>query len=442
MAVFFTQPVWGATYDLPGARVVTAQYLDQAKALLGSGKAEEAWRMLSNLVREEPDNVEVNVLLSQAAFATGRDNQALTAMERLVEIYPENAGLRLSLARAYARAGDEAAFAAEMAEARRLKPDISEDDEASLEKLASSSAHRYDRFKSAGRLALGLLWDSNATTGLDSLEVDVGGYTFRLNDNAKKRPSTGEYATGQLNWGLQLGDETPWSLTGDFAFYGKTFNTDLPANQQFTWAHAALGLRHVSERHMFEVRGHLENASYDPFESITSRGGDATFVYALLPSLQLIAHGSLDSRLYMQVDGKDGLYWSAGGYARYMFGANRHTATAGIKAIGAMAEKEWYSYDGFETSLRFDIEIMPRLNFSPFFAWRQSVYHEAATRLSKYLGEDNRWDNLLMAGCGFTYHWTENVATEVGWQYLNNNSNSAFYRYDQHQINMGMVFSF
>lgn len=63
-----------------------AQYLDQAKSMLAQGKNEEAWQMLRNLMRKEPENIEVNVLLSQAAFATGRDNQAINAIERVVEL--------------------------------------------------------------------------------------------------------------------------------------------------------------------------------------------------------------------------------------------------------------------------------------------------------------------------------------------------------------------
>lgn len=87
-----------------------------------------------------------------------------------MEIQPENPALHWALAKAYARAGDEAASASERAEALALDPNIaSKEDENELAKLASVSAHRYDRFKATVRLALGLIWDSNATGGLDNL---------------------------------------------------------------------------------------------------------------------------------------------------------------------------------------------------------------------------------------------------------------------------------
>ncbi len=47
-----------------------------------------------------------------------------------------------------------------------------------------------------------------------------------------------------------------------------------------------------------------------------------------------------------------------------------------------------------------------------------------------------------MTGLGLTWNFSENVGVEVGWQYLKSYSNSPLYRYDQHQISTGLVFSF
>lgn len=429
--------------ELPAGRVIVADYLDRARSLLKEGKAEEAWQMLRNLLREEPDNVEVNVLLSQAAFATGRDNQALTAMERLSDLYPDNAALRLALAKAYARAGDEASSAFEMAEALRLNPDIAnEEQQEDLEKAAKLSARRFDRLMAAGRLSMGFIWDSNATGGLDSLDVELGDYTFRLHEDAEKKSAFGEYVKGNLNWSWRLGDSSPWYLAGDFALYGKTYNRDLPSNQNFTWGRAALGIRHVGAKHMFDLRLKADNVTYDPFESATSAGAEASFVYQLLPDFQLIGRLTGESRNYLEYDGKNGFYWTGGIYGRYQFGEGRHAILAGIKSINADTDEDRFSYNGFEAMLRMDLGLTRKLQFTPFFGWRHSQFHDASTRLTRHYGEDDRMDDMLITGCGFTYAWTEHIATEIGWQYIKNNSTSPFYRYDQHQISTGIVFSF
>lgn len=420
-----------------------ATEIRQARALLQEGRNEEAWAILTRLLRTEPESVEVNVLLSQAAFATGRDNQALAALERLAEIHPDSASLQLALAKAYARAGDEASSAVAMAEAVRLDPHVATADEREdLEKAAKLSARRYDRFMATGRLALGIIWDSNATCGVDSLDIDIGDYNFHLHEDAEKKAAFGEYLNGNLSWSWRLAEESTWHLAGDFAAYGKIYNEELPANRSFTWGRAAVGLREISGRHMFDFRGVVNNASWEPFESSTGIGGEATWLYQLRPGLDLILRGALESRAYMEYDGKDGLYWNGGIYGRLHFGNSGNTLLAGIKAIGASAEEDRFSYDGFEAIARLDIAVLRKLTVSPFAAWRHSAFHGAATRLSAAYGEENRMDDLLMTGIGFTWSWTEHLATEAGWQYIKNNSTTPLYRYDQHQINMGMVFSF
>lgn len=436
-------PALAAPLEMPGARLAVAEYMEQARLLLKDGKAEEAWKMLSRLLREEPDNAQLNVLLTEAAFATGRDNQAIAAMERVVAAYPDNAQLRHALAKAYARAGDEAGYASEMQEALRLDPDIADEDQQyDLSKVAERQAARYDRFLAAGRLALGVLWDSNPTGGLDNLDLDIGPFTFRLHDDAGKKPSFGEYANGALNWSWRLGEDSPWYVGGDLGFYGKIYNRELPSNQHFTWGRASLGLRHVGAKHLFDIRGKIENAGYEPFESMTAKGGEASFVYALLPSFQLIARGGLENRLYMEHDEKDGTYWNAGLYGRLLINQGRHSLLGGVRYIGSSTGTDRWSYEGAEATLRLDMSFFHKLDISPFLGWRQTSYRDASTTLTKIFGEEDRTDYMYMAGIGFTWHWTEHLATEVGWQYVKNDSTSPFYRYDQHQINTGLVFSF
>lgn len=436
-------PALAAPLEMPGARLAVAEYLEQAKLLLKDGKDEDAWKMLSRLLREEPDNPQLNVLLAEAGFATGRDNQAIAAMERVVAAYPDSAPLRLALAKAYARAGDEAGYAAEMNEALRLDPSIADDDEQfDLEKAARRQAGRYDRFLAAGRLAVGVLWDSNPTGGLDSLNLGIGPFTVRLSDDAGKKPSFGEYANGALNWSWRLDEDGPWYAGGDLGFYGKVYNRNLPSSQHFTWGRASLGVRHVGAKHLFDIRGKIENAAYDPFENMTAAGGETSFVYALLPSFQLIARAGLENRDYKEYDEKNGAYWNAGLYGRLLIDGGRHSLLAGMRYIGSSAKTDRWSYEGMEATVRLDLSLLRRLDVSPFVGWRQTNYRDASTTLTKIFGEKDRTDNMYMAGLGLTWHWTENLATEVGYQYVKNHSTSQFYRYNQHQINAGMVLSF
>lgn len=430
--------------ERPGARVINAQYLGRASAMMNQGKAEEAWGMLRQALREDPTNVEVNLLLVRAAYATGRDNQALGALERAVTLVPDNADLRFALSKAYARAGDAAASEVEFAEAERLRPGImGEETKIELEKMARAERKKYERFQVAGRLGLGLIWDSNASGAPDSRDIEIGALALQLDDNAKKESSLGEYATGNLNWGWRIGEDSPWYLAGDLAFYGKVYNRNLPANSHFTWGTASVGLRYMANKNLVDLRARIENASYDPDESMTAMGAEASWIYSPIPSLQVISRGGLFRRLYMEDDGKNGLYGYGGLYLRWLADERgRLSLTGGGRYLGMGAEEARWSYDGWDCILRADISLWEKLDISPYIGFREQNYHAPATWLSEYLGEENRRDHTFMAGIGLTYNFAEHIGLELGWQYFKNHSSSQLYRYDQHQINSGMVFSF
>lgn len=430
--------------ETPGARVITAQYLERATSMLDEGKTEEAWGMLRQALREDPANVEVNLLLVRAAYATGRDNQALGALERAVTLAPDNADLRYALSKAYARAGDVGASEVEFAEAERLHPGImGKETKQILEKMAAAERKKYERFQASGRLGLGVIWDSNASGAPDSRDIEIGAMAFTLDDSAKKESSFGQYATGNINWGWRLGEDTPWYLTGDMAFYGKIYDRYLAANNYFTWGTLSLGLRHMANKNLFDLRGRLENASYDPDESMTAMGAEGSWIYAPIPSLQFITRGGLFRRVYMEDDGKNGLYRYGGVYLRWLADdAGRFSLTGGARYLGMSAEEARWSYDGWDCLLRADISLWKKLDVSPYIGWREQNYHTPATALSEWQGEENRRDHTFMAGVGLTYNFTEHVGVELGWQYFKNQSSSQLYRYDQHQINSGLVFSF
>ena len=433
-----------ADANLPEVRLALDQGVSEARTLLEKGQNESAWTLLSRLIREEPGNVDVNLLWVQAASKTGRANQALAALERLVVMHPKDARLRRELARSYAAMGDRASAQAEMDIVRNMDPALADADaDLALDRAASAGSKRWDRFQLAGRLALGLLWDSNVNNGLDDLEVYVGDMQLTMNPGAEKKAALGQYANANLNGGWHLGEDSPWWLVGDVNFYGKNHYIDVPANQYFAWGRAALGLRHVSTQHLFDLRVRQEHALYEPEEYSNATGLDGSWIYAFRPNIQLVTRAGVDVRTYMENDDRDGNYWYAGTYLRYLWGDTQsNSVMLGGRALGAGARETQYSYEGWEGMLRLNISPVERLDIAPFVAYREQYYHEAATRVSNVMGEDNRHDQTWMTGVFMTWHWTENLATEVGWQYNKNNSNSEFYQYDQHQVNLGMVFSF
>ena len=82
--------------------------------------------------------------------------------------------------------------------------------------------------------------------------------------------------------------------------------------------------------------------------------------------------------------------------------------------------------------LPYGFELSPSLSFT------QEYYKGPATALESAKRRDER----LRVGLGLTYRISEAWSVEVGYQYSRNHSTSALYRYEQHFVNSGIVWSF
>lgn len=407
-----------------------------------SDSSEAAWHMLLSLLPHDPTNLDINTLMVRAALATGRTNQAIAAIERLVALRPQDPSLRIELAKAYAHAGDSASARAEMDQVKLLAPELSDDAiEKTLEQAAAAGRNNRDLWQVSGSLSAGFIWDSNVNGGLDNLRLGGGSWLFVMGKDSRRTAGFGEYLNATVNINRRLNRESPWWLVGDVSFYGKFYNETVPSNQYFAWSRASLGVRYSGQRTLLELRGKGELSHHEPYDRMTSVGAEATFLFAVTPTVQLMSKAGIDSRAYATSPGRNGNYWNVGQYLRLIWGTDTH-ALIGVRFMGGEAKECRNSYAGWEVMARFNFSPITRLTVSPFLAWREQQYRDIPTWLSILLEEGKRFDRSFMAGLSFTWEWTPSLVSELGWQYTRNYSNSTFYKYDQHQINLGLTYKF
>ena len=77
-----------AAEDSPARRTAVGSAKADAAALMQQGKYASAYEMYMRLLREAPDDDEVNLNLARSSMRSGRYNQAVMAYERLTEKYP------------------------------------------------------------------------------------------------------------------------------------------------------------------------------------------------------------------------------------------------------------------------------------------------------------------------------------------------------------------
>lgn len=163
-----------------------AQAREQAATLLQSGKSKEAYALYMKLLREEPADPLINMGLAKSAEAIGEHNQAVLALERLVDAFPQDAGLRMELARAHLRAGNTESARAEFEYARTIDPALSAE---IAEQVLSRLESEYRRWQISGRLSAGVVYDSNVNMGPQSAFLQLGPWNLELDSAATSKSS-------------------------------------------------------------------------------------------------------------------------------------------------------------------------------------------------------------------------------------------------------------
>ena len=160
----------------------------QARDLLQSGKAGEAFELLRAQSTEYGGDPEFDLLLGMAANQAGHPDQALFALERVLIVQPQNHRARLELAQAYLTLGD---YDAARREFSTLQTDhLPADVDSGAERLLAELDRQDTGLKTRQRAYLDLKFgnDSNINSATSAASVTLpGGQVILLNDASRER---------------------------------------------------------------------------------------------------------------------------------------------------------------------------------------------------------------------------------------------------------------
>lgn len=428
---------FAASTTSPIRRGAVEENKAEAATLLEKGKADQAYTLYMRLVREAPDDDEINLGLARSAARSGKWNQSVMAYETLLEKHPREAGLYGELADVYMRLGDREGAERSMAMLRSLDGKTTQAD---TDKALDVMNKRYSRFQAHGRVRAGVLYDSNANMGPHSSTMDLGDWRVRVS-GAEQKDTFGGYLGADIDLGWRLEQDSPWWLVGDAQFFlrGNTNDAlDDLHNRESQWGRAAVGVRHLTATTLSELRVKAEIFDYEFYQNVSAFGAEGTFLWAVTPSVQLIARGGIDQRVYSRDEDRNGVYGWAGQYARLFFGEANHEFVIGARYLGAAADKKDYGYNGWEGSARFLFKLPHGFEVGPFASFTQEFYAGPATVLESRDRQDDRW----RLGSTFTYRINEAWSVEASYQYTDNKSRSDLYDYDQNLVTLGMAWNF
>lgn len=363
------------------AKNLSAADINSAKKLFENGDYDASFKELITLIKQNPNDTELNLLMLKVANKSGRNNQALAIVERLSALYPNDAKIKKELANYYAKAGDEQTAKSQLKEASKIDPSLADPNALyDITKRAQIASKRYDRFTYNARVALGFIYNDNVTSGLDNLDISIGQMDLHLSDNAKKEAALGEYLGISTNAGYKIQEN--FYLVGDINAYGFKYNKSLAQNEHFAWGRAGLGLRYAGQKSIFDLRAKLSKAIYQPSEHLNAAGIEASYIYAPITSTQFILKANYEERRFKNQDEKNGQFYYLGLYGKYLWGQNwQNYAMLGFRLLKNKARENYYAFNGYEAIFRLNWAPFSKFEISPFISFKEQNYKAAATRL-------------------------------------------------------------
>jgi hypothetical protein len=125
-------------------------------------------------------------------------------------------------------------------------------------------------------------------------------------------------------------------------------------------------------------------------------------------------------------------------YGRFILGDARHEFLVGAGYVEASANRRDYGYNGWHGLARLNYRMGNGFVISPLISFSQDFYDGSATALET----SKRQDDRLRIGAELSYPLSRAWSLEAAYYYVNTNSTSSLYSYDQHVVSLGSVWRF
>lgn len=352
--------------------------LAQARLLLQQRKPQQAFDLLAPEEAARANDPAFDYLIGIAALDAGMLTRAIFALERAVDLQPDNNLARAELARAHLAAGETASAREELLLARRGR--MPEEAAAaidrvlgSLEQAATAGAPGGGPWRGYLETFAGHDSNVNSATGAGQFALPAfGGIIFNLAaENQQRRDVFGGVAGGI---GLQLPLAAGWELAATLNARGvhnqKAHDVD---NRQLD---GSLGLAYSTGPHVFSVTAQANTYDIDDHRYRRATGVSAQWQYMLNATSQLSVFSQWSRLAYAADPSRDADRSVLGvGYAR-AFNEGAQLAYASLYGARESTRHDGFDNDGHHASgVRLGGEVRMTEQATAFTA----LQHEART---------------------------------------------------------------
>lgn len=252
--------------------------LDEAQGLLDAGRPDAAYELLKAEEGERAGEPQFDYLLGIAALDAGNPVDAVFALERAVDLAPDNGPARAELARAYLALGetDDARGEFDKVKAMELPADVRE----TIDRYLSSIDVFHDATRTRFRpwFQVGVGYDTNVNSATDQNLVAVpalGGLVFTLSGTSVEENSPLWAVGGGVRFTSPLDTDRGLSLFGRIGLDHRL--TVDEADFSSTLGDGRLGLHLRHDKHQFRLSADANIVKVDGSSTVRSDRETAGF---------------------------------------------------------------------------------------------------------------------------------------------------------------------
>lgn len=206
---------------------VAKKILASADAMIKAGKPAEAYALLAPYQSERAGDPAYDYLLGIAALDSGKPNEAIFALERVLAVNPNHLQARAEIARAYLAAGEMATSRQEFETVKKQNPpkEVSATIQKFLDAIEKATAG--ERTTVSGYLEAAVGSDSNVNSATGSSQIAIpafGGAIATLSANGVKLHDTFSSVSAGFNVRHPFSPE--WAVFGGAGFNQRMNSTN------------------------------------------------------------------------------------------------------------------------------------------------------------------------------------------------------------------------
>lgn len=412
-----------------------AATVSEGWAAYEKGDVAKAYDIFRQLIRESPDDENINFGYGMAALAMGKLSHAAFAFERVLQINPGNHRARLELARTYAvmerytRAEQEFRYVLDAGPPERVQRNI--------ETYLAWIHRRTRKWSGGGQVGGTVFYDDNVNFGPSSRMVDTLLGPLEVSSNSMPRDSWG-LALGGAGVALRdLGGRGDWFARGALTGYANWL-FDAP-DQEMAYARVELGPRYAGPRAIWDFPFKADYLEVGHERYLWMAGVEPTLMAFWTEGWDGVTRGSIERREFREDDTRDGWQYRLEQTVRRWIGRSRHYVALSVAGYFEDAQEKPYDIYGGEAQLSGEFRFTKSTALAGSVQYRSARYRDI---LLPALQDTERSDRQWQFSATLTQALTKRMGLSLTYWRVENRSNFGLYEFDRNVVSLSTYITF